>query len=806
MMFFPKKLLFSGLFMVLSAFLFIPPTLARDVPELKKLVHGLQWSPGWNSPDLKPPRVQKTAVPPLRVKGVKTFGVAYEIKMEAQAPQYPLHLSFPLPAAAMAAADCIVFIKLSGGKEEVLFPTTVDKKNARATLLVRSFSTIVIGAWDGKHHQVRIEGAMMMTEKAEEEPQRIYFDMTCSQTSSGEYANFVQAVDGLGKWDFFMPLPSTHFGSYVFQRIIGFTSNFIFAGDPLVSSPLHIDGSKSVYGVSLNVIPVTTRMEGLVVDGEGSSLDGVRIAVAGPYNVTYRTRSRNGGRYLIDYLGMTDSRIAMTESMVCTLTNPEDNKCPPVKLTLRLTAGQTYREDLVYHPQGEIRGYIRDKWGNELEKATVEITPSRDGPIIREVSSPYRIEQIPIGEATVTVICPAQLHRQTKRVDIACPVPGFSEEYTNFELDCSGTIHGYVRDKWKNDLDEVTIEIRPAQGEKITRIINSPFGVDDIPVGEARVTVICPSTLHRQTRTVSIGCEAPGSKGNEIDVQLECSGEIRGTIRDTNGNLLQEATLEIKPTRGTLLSRKVGGHFHVEALPIGQATVTAVCDEGQGRQSKQVRIACGESGPDQAKVDFVLDCQSGMVFDFQHSGSMESQGHLYNITSTTRAGFSLVLPKGKSEAEVEVTYPVEHVLEANAVGPPRHVSISPSSYTLNAKVRWRVEKHEKSNGVNEYVFSAEIVHAETRAIHVVHDSGSGMDPIMNLDFAGVPALIDQTAGTLGFSVRRGGEVDEFPFNRTEDHSDRMPQGLIGPQGRFGSSSNRYKSTMRVEISGEGQGR
>jgi len=254
-------------FLVLSVLFFVSPTNAGDVPELKKLVHGLQWSPGRNSPDLKPPLVQKTAVPPIHAKGVKTFGVAYEITMEAQAPRYPLLISFPLPAAAMADADRVVFIKLSGGKEELLFPSAIDKENARATLLLRSFSTIVVGTMESRYQQIVIEGVVMMTEEAEEEPAGIYFDMTSRETSSGESANFVYETDGLEQFYFKQLFPSTLFGSYVFHRIIGFSYNFIFAGDPLVTSPVIIDGSKSTIGVSLNVIPVTTRMEGRVGTG-----------------------------------------------------------------------------------------------------------------------------------------------------------------------------------------------------------------------------------------------------------------------------------------------------------------------------------------------------------------------------------------------------------------------------------------------------------------------------------------------------------------------------------------------------------
>jgi len=794
-----KPIALLGFFLVLSALFFVSPTHAGDVPELKKLVHGLQWSPGRNSPDLKPPLVKKTAVPSIRAKGVKTFGVAYEITMEEKAPRYPLLISFPLPAGAMAEVDRIVFVKLSGGKEELLFPSTVDKESMRATLLVRSFSTIVVGTMESRYQQIVIEGVVMMTEEAEEEPAGIFFDMTSRETSSGESANFVYETNGLEKFYFKQLFPSTLFGSYVFHRIVGFSHNFLFAGDPRVTPPVIIDGSKSTVGVSLNVIPVTTRMEGRVVDRDGNPLEGVRIELSGPYNITYRTRSREGGRYFKDYIGMTDPRISMTESMACTLTNPEDKDCPPVKLTLKLTAGKTYREDLVYHPQGEIRGYIRDKWRNELEGATIEVRTSRGETITREVSSPYLIEYVPVGEATVTVTCAAGVHKQTKTVDVACKIPGISEDFTNFELDCAGTIRGLVRDRFGNELKQVSIKVRPSQNETITRRVDSPFEISDIPVGEATITATCAAGVHQQTQTVDISCDAPGSKGGDIEYELDCCGEIRGHVRDKDGADLKGATIQVKPAGGKTITREVSGTYHITNIPVGEAVVTATCPDGQGRESIKVRINC--KAPDSAvpDTDFTLDCESGMTFRIRNTGNLESKGYLYNITGSTNAEFTLYLPKGESEAEVEATYPVQYVLEANAVGPARIVSISPSSFTLDTRIRWRVEKHEKNNGVTEYLFSGEAVHHDTQDIVVVYDSGSGLDPITNLDFTGVSAPADQMLDPMSFVVRQGADGHEFPFARRRDRSDSMPQGVIGTQG---NTRNRYRNEIRIDLAGE----
>ena len=779
---------------------------AEGGPELEylPLAHGLQWSKGHNPPTIKPPLVKKVPVPPIRTSGIKTFGVAYDIQMETDAAEYPMHISIPLPQEAQANPKNILFLKISGeDRETVLFPSSIDEGNGRATLLVRSFSRIVPGAWDIEYTSVNIAGTMTMKEEAEENPETIYFDMECSETSSGEYANFVLEAEGLGPWKFFMPLPSTHYGTYLFRRIVGFTSNFIFAGDPTVSSPLNIDGGSSSYNVSLNVIPVTTRMEGRVVDGDGNPLEGVRINLEGPYNVTYRTRSRDGGRYLIDYIGMTDSRKAMTESRPCVLVNPEDQECGPITLNLSLTAGKTFRDDLVYHPQGEIRGYIRDKFGNELEEATIEIKPSRGETITREVSSPYHIEHVPIGEATVTVTCPSEVHQQTRTVDIACTIPGIPVDYTNFELECSGEISGHIRDTFGNELEEATIEIKPSRGETITREVSSPYRITDIPVGGATVTAICPAKVHRQTMTADITCEPPGSGKNEIDFELECSGEIQGTIRDRDGTNLQGATIEIRPSRGETITREVSSPYHITDIPVGAAMVTAICPGGQGRQGKNVEISCEAPGSDKADTDFVLDCESWMGFRISDSGTSTSEGYMYDFTVSSSVSFDLHLPRGATEAEVDVTYPVKHEIRANNHPPPHLMSVTPSSYILNAVVRWRVERETRGNGDEYFYFTNEVIHHETRRLKVITSTES--EP-QEWDMEGIAAAIDLTISRGGVTVGRGAEINEFPFVENNQYTSPLPQALIGisqlnPANPVGESRTVHQSRLSIEAVG-----
>jgi hypothetical protein len=72
---------------------------------------------------------------------------------------------------------------------------------------------------------------------------------------------------------------------------------------------------------------------------------------------------------------------------------------------------------------------------------------------------------------------------------------------------------------------------------------------------------------------------------------------------------------------------------------------------------------------------------------------------------------------------------------------------------------------------------------------------------MKTDFGGVPAPADQLLDPMGFVVRQGADVDEFPFAKTRERSDTMPLGVIGTQG---STRNRYRNEIRIELGGGGR--
>jgi len=404
--------------------------------EMMPLQKGISWHPGRNGETVKAPHVQEVGVPAVRTPGLKLLGKAYQLNMETT-PPFPVTISFPLPDTIKGQYERLVFLKISNGKEMIVFPNTIDRQNQCATIMARSFSTYAPSIWDIDYILAHVEGEMVMNVKSEEDPEQIYYDMTCRKTRSGEYANFVQVTDGLGPFNFSMPLPVSHYGSYIFQRIIGYSDNFLFSGNPAVSPPLNINGKSSTYHINLKVIPTTSRMEGRVVDDEDNPMEGIEIKLFGPDGVDYNTRSHDGGRFCIDTIGLTDPRKQISETMTYELTNPEDDECPPVTGTVTLTAGQTNRDDLIYTPQGEIRGYIRDKEGNNLEWATIVVKPSRGKTITRKVNIPYAIQQIPIGEATVTAICPGNLDRQTKQVNVTCEPPLEDDKMTNFVLNCS---------------------------------------------------------------------------------------------------------------------------------------------------------------------------------------------------------------------------------------------------------------------------------------------------------------------------------------------------------------------------------
>jgi hypothetical protein len=594
----------------------------ENAQKMIPLQKGISWHPGRNGEEIKAPRVQEIDVPAIRTPGLKLLGKAYQFNIDTK-PHFPITISFPLPDSIKGHYERLVFLKISHGKEMIVFPSSIDRENQRASILAHSFSTYAPSIWDIDYILAHVEGDMIMNAKAEENPEQIYYDMTCQKTNSGEYANFVQVADGLGPFSLSMPLPVSHYGLYIFQRIIGYSDNFLFAGDPAISSPLNINGKSSTYHVTLNVIPTTSKMEGRVVDDEDNPMEGIEIKLAGPYDVEYKTRSHGGGRFRIETIGLTDPQIQISETMTYWLTNPEDEECEPVEGTVTLTAGQTYRDDLVYYPQGEIHGYVRDKSGQNYEWATIVVKPSRGKTITQKVNIPYTIQNVPIGEATVTAICPGNRDQQTKRINVTCKPPNGEEELTNF----------------------------------------------------------------------------------------------------------------------------------------------------------------------------ILDCSEGMTFYILHSGSFESDSKRHIFMASTNAEVTLFLPKGETEAYTEVIYPVDHVLRGKFAGDPSF-KFSSNTFSLNAVVRWTVTKTVNRYGVAEYGFKRETIDRKQKRMKVViYGKGDPHTVDIGVDAMVDPALMSPRA----FYIKKGKDVNEFPFQKEYTHTDQLPHAPGGiPGGYIGQSNSQYRAKITID--------
>ena len=379
-------------------------------------------------------------MPTIKTKGIKTYNSAYHFKVLKQKLEFPLHIAFPIPEEAKEKLDGLVFIKISEGKEEIVLPSSVDKEKGYATLLCRSFSTYIPGSWDIDFPFAHVHGDLSLQSGCEEEPDVVYFDMTCLSTMGGNKANFVYQVFGITDFELFMPLPLEYFGTYTFHRLIGNSDNFIYTMKPL-SKTLNIDGSSSDYHISLNVIPSTTRIKGKVKDQQGDPIAGVEITLEANDGMSYNTKSRGDGSYLLELIGISDPQNAPTETYTYELVNPEEDlDCDTCNGTLTATAGKTLNTDLVFKKEGWLSGLVKDQDSVPLAgaKVTLITEESKSFSTTTDATGNYKFGPVLAGEVEVTATCLDGKRSQTQITEVKCARNEMdARDFLDFDLDCS---------------------------------------------------------------------------------------------------------------------------------------------------------------------------------------------------------------------------------------------------------------------------------------------------------------------------------------------------------------------------------
>ena len=78
---------------------------------------------------------------------------------------------------------------------------------------------------------------------------------------------------------------------------------------------------------------------------------------------------------------------------------------------------------------------------------------------------------------------------------------------------------------------------------------------------------------------------------------------------------------------------------------------------------------------------------------------------------------------------------------------------------------------------------------------------------MEWDMEGIAAAIDLTISRGGVTVRKGAEINEFPFVESDQYTSTLPQALIGisqlnPANPIGESRTVHQSRLSIEAVGE----
>lgn len=412
----------------------------KKIKPLKPLAHGLLWNQGVNREKMQAPQVEKVPVPSLQTKGIRTYGAAYKFQVPDKKSRFPLHIAFPIPAGALDQPENMVFVKISQGKEEILFPSRIDREKGYATVLCYSFSTYIPASWEELYPTVQVKGDLTLASGCEEEPDLVYFDISCPATEGGHKANFVVQVDGITSFQLFMPLPMDYFGIYTCHRLIGSSDNFIYTMKP-ESKRVDIDGLSKTCHVHLHVIPSTTQFKGKVVDEKDKPLAGVKISLESNDGMFYDTRSRADGSYYIQMVGLSDPQNQPTESYAYELVNPEEDdlNCEKTIGTISGTAGRTTIQDLVVRHQGYVLGKVTDH--NLVPIAGAKITVRAENnetyTAVTDSGGDYEIPRVRAGEAQVTAVCPDGKGAKTKSHEVKCAdIPDYVKPL-DFVLDCS---------------------------------------------------------------------------------------------------------------------------------------------------------------------------------------------------------------------------------------------------------------------------------------------------------------------------------------------------------------------------------
>jgi hypothetical protein len=373
--------------------------------------------------------------------------------------------------------------------------------------------------FDYPHADLR--GGLVLQGGCEEAPTMVSLDITSVATSSGETANFPIVLGGMDDWQVVPPLPDYLLGTYTVGSLVGSSANFLF-GTPRPGPTVAVTELGQVYTLSVEVVPTTARMEGVVVDQSGKPLGGGTVRLSGQDGLTYTGFISSGGTFVIELIGMGDARRGAEDDFEAVVTAGDaEGQCDEFRTTVHLKAGVTDRSGFVIEAQGAVSGTIVDSEGAPVKGAHIELS-RRDGRRFTTTTSQtgfYQLEDIPEGLSTVTATCPKQNRSQSQEIDIKCDQRGYQR--ADFTLPCGCKVAGFVRRPDGEAVDQASVTLQPAAGEtaSTTTAASGRYAFSQVPPGKATITATCPQG--QPSRAVSVDVTCP-EEGQDVPLTLNC--------------------------------------------------------------------------------------------------------------------------------------------------------------------------------------------------------------------------------------------------------------------------------------------
>ncbi len=411
------------------------PHIASQAPAgsvMKPLGHGLRWGVPLEAGPLPAPRVMEVETPgnlPLRFQPI---GKSYQITLRGPAPRVPVELELPLPPRAFKGH--IAVIRTENGRHSVLSPIRIDAKRRTVTVATSRFGTWTGALWNLGYPAAEVTGNISLRPGCEEEPDNVYFEVT--RTSGGRYANFDVTTDGLGGYRVYPPIPENLFGTYSFNKLIGFSDHFIFGH--LSPDPSQNITEKKHYVQDLYLVPISGRLKGRVVDRDGKPVGGARVTMLQGDSVHPAATTDAAGRFTIELIGLQPpSNDPSKMYPVRYQIKKGEDACDTTEGTVDLKAGVTTHKTLTFEPRGELRGVVRDRDDEPVAGAQIELVDKQGGTHITTTSGSgdYLLEEIPTGAAFVTATCPKNEDQQFGNHTVRCKK---NDEYQrlDFTLNC----------------------------------------------------------------------------------------------------------------------------------------------------------------------------------------------------------------------------------------------------------------------------------------------------------------------------------------------------------------------------------